>query len=77
MAGMLQIITYLLAAYLVFKGVEIFQIALSSSRENRTVPLMIGGMAIVASILVAALAVTLQDAQAKSLSSATSSLPSY
>ena len=34
MAGMLQIITYLLAFYLVMKGVEILQIGLASSREN-------------------------------------------
>lgn len=35
MAGMLQIITYLLAFYLVVKGIEILQIALASNRDKR------------------------------------------
>ena len=35
MAGMLQIITYLLSFYLVMKGAEILQIALASNREKR------------------------------------------
>ena len=35
MAGMLQIITYMLAFYFVLKGIEILQIALASTRENR------------------------------------------
>lgn len=37
MVGMLQIITYLLCIYLVFKGIEIFQIANVKSREARDV----------------------------------------
>jgi hypothetical protein len=53
--GMLQIITYLLCIYLVFKGVEILQIALASQREDksRTVALVIGGVMITISIIVA------------------------
>ncbi len=35
MAGMLQIITYLLAVYLVVKGIEVLMIALASSRQDR------------------------------------------
>lgn len=45
MVGMLQIITYLLCVSLVFKGIEIFQIALASQRTDgsRTFALIIGG----------------------------------
>lgn len=43
MAGMLQIITYLLCVYLVFKGFEIFQIALTGSQEqSRNAAMVIG-----------------------------------
>ena len=42
MAGMLQIITYLLAFYLIVKGVEILQIALASNREHRAGLIAIG-----------------------------------
>ena len=35
MLGMLQIITYLLCVYLVFKAFEILQIALMSNRDDR------------------------------------------
>jgi len=53
--GLLQIITYLLCIYLVFKGVEIFQIALASQRadKSRMVALMIGGVMTMVSIVVA------------------------
>ncbi|HEU4712024.1 MAG TPA: hypothetical protein VFS76_10690 [Pyrinomonadaceae bacterium] len=55
MVGMLQIVTYLLCVYLVFKGVEIFQIALASQRTDgsRTLALIIGGVMIAISILAA------------------------
>jgi len=36
MAGMLQILTYLLSFYLVIKGVEVLQIAITSNRPSRT-----------------------------------------
>ncbi len=35
MIGMLQIMIWLLCVYLVFKGIEIFQIAWMSARETR------------------------------------------
>ena len=35
MAGMLQILTYMLAFYFILKGIEILQIALSSNRDKR------------------------------------------
>jgi hypothetical protein len=39
---MIPVITYLLCVYLIFKGVEIFQIAYMSNRENRTGGLIVG-----------------------------------
>ena len=55
MVGMLQIITYLLSVYLVFKGIEIFQIALASSRTDgsRKLALILGGVMIAVSGLAA------------------------
>jgi hypothetical protein len=52
---MLQIITYLLCVYLIFKGVEIFQIALASERtdKSRMVALIIGGAMVTISVVVA------------------------
>jgi len=49
MLGMLQIITYLLCVYLVFKGFEILQIALASSRPDRAGPIAIGIMLLLVS----------------------------
>jgi len=77
MAGMLQIITYLLAVYLIFKGVEILQIGLASGRENRTPLIIIGLASLLLCVLAAVVFVTEQDAQARSLSSSTSSLSGY
>lgn len=68
MAGMLQIITYLLAFYLVIKGVEILQIGLASNRESRWVVIVIGVLALVVCILGAAYFVDMQDKQAQHMS---------
>ena len=46
MAGMLQVITYLLAFYLVVKGCEILQIALASNREKRMGIILFGAISI-------------------------------
>jgi hypothetical protein len=51
---MLTLIIYFLCVYVVFKGVEILQIALMSSRENRKAGIVIGVLAVAASIVVAA-----------------------
>jgi hypothetical protein len=67
MAGMLQIITYLLAFYLVVKGIEVLQIGLASGRENRTPLIIIGGLCLLACIIAAAGFVTMQDEQASSV----------
>jgi hypothetical protein len=53
MVGLMQIMIYMLAVYLVYKGVEIFQIALMSSLPNRTLGLAIGGAAIGSAIAAA------------------------
>lgn len=50
MVGLMQIMIYLLAVYLVFKGLEIFQIALMSNRDNRTMGLLLGAACIVVAI---------------------------
>jgi uncharacterized membrane protein HdeD (DUF308 family) len=68
MAGMLQIITYLLAFYLVIKGVEILQIALASSREKRAGIIALGAITLLACIFAAIGFVSMQDRQAQSMS---------
>ena len=54
MIGMLQIITYLLCIYLVFKGVEILQIAIANKTpEGSNGPVVLGGIMLVASLGIA------------------------
>lgn len=72
MAGMLQILTYLLSFYLVIKGVEILQIGLASSRENRNALILIGVCALGACVLGGFGFSTMQDKQAQSLQNSTS-----
>lgn len=67
MAGMLQILTYLLSFYLVIKGVEILQIALASSRQNRNGLIWLGFLVLLACIVAAAGFSTMQDHQAASI----------
>jgi general secretion pathway protein G len=70
MVEMLQVLTYLLCIYLVFKGFEIFQIALTSSREqSRKAGIVIGVLAIVISIVAAFGFAFWTDKQAASLGS--------
>lgn len=68
MAGMLQVITYLLAFYLVIKGVEILQIALASNRQKRAGIITFGVIVLIACIIFAIGIVMLQDQQAMSMS---------
>lgn len=75
MVGILQIITYLLCVYLVFKGVEIFQIALMSSRENRGLGIVIGVVMIVAGIVAAIGFAYWVDSQAQSIQDNMQRLP--
>jgi uncharacterized membrane protein (DUF485 family) len=67
MVGMLQIITYLLCVYLIYKGVEIFQVALMSNRTNRTAGIIIGICAIIGSVIAAGVFTIMIDAQARSV----------
>jgi hypothetical protein len=69
MIGMIQILTYLLAVYLVFKGFEILQIALMSNRTDRTAGIIIGILAVVLAIGAAGYFVDMADTQARSVSS--------
>ena len=50
---MIQLIGLLLCVYLVFTGVEILQIALASTREDRRTMMNVGTVALVASIVLA------------------------
>ena len=71
MAGMLQIITYLLAFYLVVKGVEVLQIGLASNRANRTIPILLGLVTLLACGVAAVGFTKWQDEQAMSVSRST------
>jgi hypothetical protein len=53
MVGMRQLGIYLMSIYLVFKGVEIFQLALTSARPQRGAAFLLGVLAVVASLAVA------------------------
>ncbi|MFZ0662404.1 MAG: hypothetical protein WAM66_06915 [Acidobacteriaceae bacterium] len=68
MAGMLQILTYLFAFYLVIKGVEVLQIGLASNRQDRRALIVVGVLTLVFCIGAAVYFVSEQDAQANSLS---------
>lgn len=69
MVGMLQIITYLLCVYLVFKGFEILQIALMSPIENKAGGIVIGALLLLVSIGAAFYFVSAIDTQAASVAS--------
>lgn len=63
---MVQIIGWILCFYLAIKGVEIFQIALCSSRENRKSGLTIGAIAMVICFAASILFVNILSMQASS-----------
>ena len=71
MAGMLQIVTYLLCFYLVIKGVEILQIGLASGRPDRGALKVIGWMTLIACVAAAIAFATFQDQQAEKVSAFT------
>lgn len=68
MVGMIQILTYLLAFYLVIKGIEILQIALASNREKRGGIILLGVLTLIACVIAAVTFVNMQDQQAMSIS---------
>lgn len=68
MVGFLQIMIYMLAAYLVFKGVEIFQTALvASPSASRKAGIVIGILAIIAAIGIGVGSIALSELQAGSM----------
>ena len=67
MAGMLQILTYLLSFYLVVKGFEVLQIALASNREKRSGIITLGVLVLVACIVAAIAFSAMQDSQASAI----------
>ena len=77
MAGMLQILTYLLCFYLVIKGVEVLQIALASGREKRRGMITLGVLTLAACVIAAFVFVGMQDEMAGSLSANLPRVPSY
>ena len=68
MAGMLQVLTYMLAFYFVLKGIEILQIALASNRNKRGGIIAIGVLTLTGCVIAAVAFASLQDQQAASLS---------
>lgn len=68
MAGMLQILTYLLCFYLIIKGIEILQIGLSSDRAGRSGVITLGALTLVACVIGAFVFTNMQDQQAISMS---------
>lgn len=52
---MLQLIGLLLCVYLVFKGVEIFQIVYVTDRKWHEMPYLLGAACLIASIVIAAI----------------------
>lgn len=76
MVGLMQIMIYMLAVYLVFKGVEIFQIALMSVRSNRTGGMIIGILAVTIAIVAAGGFTFWADQVATSIGDRMNTLPS-
>ena len=75
MVGILQIITYLLCVYLVFKGIEIYQIAKMSSREDRQGGLSLGTIMIIISVVAALVFAGWVTSQAESIGNSMPRLP--
>ena len=73
MIGMLQIMTYLLCVYLIFKGFEILQIALASAREHKSGIIVIGVLAVLIAFAASSYFTKMIDAQAAAVSNRTSS----
>ena len=69
MLGMLQIMTYLLCVYLVFKGFEILQLGITSNRDDRTPGVVIGIVFVLIAIAVSLVFVRMIDAQAAAVGS--------
>lgn len=79
MVGLMQIMIYLFCVYLVYKGVEIFQIGFTSNmhQRSRTPAIVIGVLAIIGAIVIAAGALFLTEAQVLEMQKNTNTLPSF
>jgi hypothetical protein len=77
MVGMLQILTQLLCFYLVLKGVEMVQLSFAARPERAGISMLIGMIALAASIIGAVLFAQMQDAQALAVSDRPSLSPPY
>jgi hypothetical protein len=75
MVGLMQIMIYMLAVYLVYKGIEIFQIALMSNRENRLLGLFVGAACILIAIIAGAGFSYWADTVASSIGDRMNSIP--
>ncbi len=75
----MQIMIYMLAVYLVFKGVEIFQIALVSPKEgpSRPVGIVIGVIGIVIAVGAGLFFVMMADDMAHSIGDRMNNLPKF
>jgi hypothetical protein len=69
MVGMLQIIAWLLCAYLIFKGFEIFQIANVKSHEPGAHGMLLGTVMLVISFVLALVFFALINMQADAIGS--------
>ncbi len=77
MVGLLEIMIYLLCIYLVYKGIEIFQSAFVSSRDDgpRKAGMVIGIIAICVAILVGFAAVVMTQVVTEQMSQNLQSIP--
>jgi hypothetical protein len=67
MAGLIQIANFLLCVYLVFKGVEILQIALMSTSEHRKLGITLGWTMVIAAVVIGAIGFLLTIAQGSAM----------
>jgi hypothetical protein len=74
MAGMLQILTYMIGFYFVIKGLEFFLIAAASPRPNRSGLFIYAGICLAVFVVAAIAFATFQDNQAMSMQRSTPSL---
>jgi hypothetical protein len=78
MVGFLQIMIYLLCVYLVYKGVEIFQIALVAANSvSRRIGLAIGVIMISGSVVVGVCAIYLEESMAAQMSDNMNNIPKF
>ncbi len=79
MVGLMQIMIYLLCVYLCYKGVEIFQAALVSAREDisRKIGMVIGVLMICGAGVVSAGAIYLTETTAESINKNMNNLPKF